>query len=232
MKNYSQEVRNEAIRLFNLNFNDLSFELLKKAIGEDVIIDFIVKPSEKIILEEWLADQDDEKLKDEFSQARADDKEIENAYSNNDEGFFDWLAEQYQNEIEDWWFEREHYPMWSTIFEASDKMLSDEIMKNIDKLYDLGIGILDETDYTNACLFIASAGYDFYSAHWIPLFIFLGWLNPDEIDKEKETFDNTETQKKELIDWNKFSDILMKLARNKNETIKRHSEGLLKALKL
>ena len=232
MKIYSEAVKSEAKRLFDSQFNDLNFELLKKAEGEENITDLIIKPSDDIILKEWL-----NKTQDKVLLVRKFEKTPQNHIVFDTEKiqrneFYDWLNKKYADEIDEWWFEHEHYPMWGTIFEAKDKMLSDGLIEKADKLYDLGIGILRETDYTNACLFIAGAGYDFYSAHWIPLFIFLGWLNPDEIDKEKETFENTETNKPELIDWSKFTDILIKYSRNKDETIKRHAEGLLKALKL
>lgn len=35
-----------------------------------------------------------------------------------------------------------------------------------------------------------------------------------------------------LVDWNSFSDTLIRLGENKDKTISRHSKGLLSALKL
>ena len=66
-----------------------------------------------------------------------------------------------------------HYPMWGYVFLAN-RFFIDSVYMNVDKLYDLGIGVIDhETGYY---LFIAGAGYDFYEAHWIPLFKELNWI--------------------------------------------------------
>lgn len=42
----------------------------------------------------------------------------------------------------------------------------------------------------------------------------------------------TNNKPKDLTDWNKLSDVLCRLAQNKDANIKRHAQGLLKALKL
>ena len=202
-ENYSSAVRSEASRRFDSCFNCISFEMLKKAIGEDTIIDYIGQPSQKIKEEEAKNNYTDE----EWQEMSQDKKE-------------EAIDEAFQ----------EHYPMWGTVFEAKDNFLSEKIMADIDKLYDLGIGVIAPSDDVNACLFIAGCGYDFFDAHWIPLFIHWGYLNIEEIEKEEERkslIGNTS-----LIDWVQFSSILQGLSENKDETIKRHSLGLLKALKL
>ncbi len=199
MKNYSKEIREKASELFDKTFNSLSFELLKKAIGDDSINDYIERPSNDIIEKE---------VKGNFTDK--DWKEM-------NEGQREEAMNEHLNE---------HYPMWSTIFEAKESFISEKIMENVDKLYELGIGVIAPTDYNEACLFIAGAGYDFYDAHWIPLFIHWGWIDEKEM-KEKE-----ERNEIKLINWNEFGKTLERLAENKDETIKRHANGLLKALKL
>jgi len=51
---------------------------------------------------------------------------------------------------------------------------------------------------------------------------------------ERYQKENEEKQTKlvELIDWNKFTDVLVELEKNRDQTINRHATGLLKALKL
>ena len=148
-----REERDKASILFDRNFNNLSFELFKKAVGEGALIDLIQNPSNEKILEEYKEDvKDDRDEKEKIS-----DEELLNA-----------CFERYQ--------ESEHYPMWNTIFEAKDNFLNEKIMNDIDGLYDLGIGVIGPTDDTLACLFIAGAGYDFYNTHWIPLFKHWDWI--------------------------------------------------------
>lgn len=246
MKNYSSEVRAEAHKLFDRSFNCLSFELLKKAIGEEAIFNYIQKPSEDKIFEEYVESQGEDCLRDDFSQARKDDKDVAEQfpiYGKDD--FWEWLKDNFEDVINEWWLQQEHYPMWGTIFEAKGGFLSDKIIKDVDILYDLGIGVISPTDHTSSCLFIAGAGYSFFSTHWIPMFVKWGWLNVEEIEKEAKLQRLKEKKERrfkpklskgktieELINWNNFTETLLKLSRNRDETIKRHSEGLLKALKL
>jgi len=224
MTQYSRAVRDKADQLFHRNFNSIGFELMKKAIGEESVNEYIQDPSEETILNEWLDNQDEEELDAEFNQGRNDDSDIENSYPPNKEGFRDWLQEQYQNEIEEFWMEEEHYPMWGTIFEAKDQFLSEKIMESIDKLYELGIGVIADTDETLACLFIAGAGYDFYDHHWIPMLKYFEWLNVSEID-QNETARKTVTM---TGDW--LHSLEWLCGKTANKDIKRHAKGLKTAI--
>lgn len=62
------------------------------------------------------------------------------------------------------------------------------------------------------------------------------WKILEAIGFEIKVIDNQKYEVKEkkikLIDWNAFSDVLIELSKNRDETLKRHSKGLLKALKL
>lgn len=184
---YSQDVRAEATRLFHYNFNDLSFDLFQKAMSVDnkTIDELIISPSDDVI----------EKTARDLETTR------------------DWdRMTLYQKEDAQSDAMADHYPCWSTIFETKDSFLSDKIIENIDKLYDLGIGVIAATDHTFACLFIAGAGYDFYDVHWIPMFEMFKWLDVKEIDKKKITVD------------------LKSLEKSKDQNISRHTKGLIKAL--
>ena len=59
MEKYNSKIKNEVITLFNKNFNDLSFGLFKKALGDDYVNDYIERPSDKIVVEQWLAETKD-----------------------------------------------------------------------------------------------------------------------------------------------------------------------------
>ncbi|TSC54107.1 MAG: Uncharacterized protein LiPW30_763 [Parcubacteria group bacterium LiPW_30] len=70
----------------------------------------------------------------------------------------------------DWGNEEEPlYPMWSTLFEAKDEFLSDKLKKYKNEMAEVGIYLM-EIEETNAMMFICGCGYDFYQAHWVPLY--------------------------------------------------------------
>lgn len=196
MNSYSREVEEKAKRLFDNSFNSISFELLKEAVGEDSIIDYIERPSDEIIEAEAKSNFCDDKEWEKLSEDRKEE------------------------EIDSYYFDSEHYPIWGTVFEAKDELLSDKIMRDIDGLYKIGIGVISPTDNANACLFIAGAGYNFYDAHWIPLFEYWGWLNMKEIKEKAER-----ARKAKPVD-------LQELKNDKNAIIKRHARGLIEALNL
>lgn len=74
------------------------------------------------------------------------------------------------------------YPMWNTIFEVSNEFMENDINNNIDEIQELGFGIIhpisdSRGELLNTSLFFKGAGYDFYEAHWIPLFNLLGFFD-------------------------------------------------------
>ena len=161
-------IREKARELFDKSFNNLNFELLKAGLGDDYVNEYIERPSDKILEKE---------AKDNFT----------------DEEWKEKNKEERENAIQDYFNESEHYPMWSTIFEERDDFISDRIMSDIDELYKIGIGVIRPTDYTNACLFIAGAGYDFYDAHWIPLFKHWEWLKDDKDLEAEEIMEGSDS---------------------------------------
>jgi len=71
--------------------------------------------------------------------------------------------------------------MWSTLFEAKDNTIKDWILENYEKIIKgAGFTIIDlsrenEGEYeTGVFLGVNGAGYDFYEAHWIPLYKIFG----------------------------------------------------------
>jgi hypothetical protein len=77
--------------------------------------------------------------------------------------------------------------IWNTLFEASDNHLAEKLVENADKLYGMGITVIDvrNTDYedcynTGVFLGMRGCGYDFYEAHWIPLYVnILEWVKEE-----------------------------------------------------
>jgi hypothetical protein len=63
--------------------------------------------------------------------------------------------------------------MWSTLFEFRDEP-SETV---IEAAIEAGFGVVDSTDNYNTMLFVKGAGYSFYGAHWIPLYLGLPWVN-------------------------------------------------------
>jgi hypothetical protein len=71
--------------------------------------------------------------------------------------------------------------MWGTLFECNDGFIADEIRERLKEVQNIGFIVLDDFDELNLCLGVAGAGYDFYSAHWQPLYELLGlhWHRED-----------------------------------------------------
>lgn len=67
--------------------------------------------------------------------------------------------------------EQDNYPMWNTCFEFKEKE-SDEV---IEAAINAGFGVIEGLGGFNQILFVSGAGYSFYGAHWIPLYLALPW---------------------------------------------------------
>jgi hypothetical protein len=87
--------------------------------------------------------------------------------------FEDWMEEEQESEIRDWMDSNgyEHYPCWNTLFEFRHQPSEDVLQAATEA----GFGVIEETEFTNTCLFVSGAGYSFYSAHWIPMWLSLPW---------------------------------------------------------
>lgn len=64
-------------------------------------------------------------------------------------------------------------PMWSTWFEIVDSWLYDKIADHEFEVSELGFTLIYHDDELWG-LGVDGAGYDFYEAHWIPLYDWLG----------------------------------------------------------
>jgi len=75
----------------------------------------------------------------------------------------------------------ENYPMWNTLFEFKNEEREEVISAAVKA----GFGIIEGLDPFNTILFVSGAGYSFYSAHWIPMYLELPW-NTDIKERVKE----------------------------------------------
>jgi len=119
----------------------------------------ILYPSDEIIYEEYIQDLDEK---------HEHEKKI-----------LDMPKEEILKSEEFDTYKRESYPepVWGTVFGVDEFFVNSAYM-NVDKLYKLGLGVIDHD--TGYYIFVSGAGYDFYEHHWIPLFKQLGWIKEME----------------------------------------------------
>lgn len=80
----------------------------------------------------------------------------------------------------------EHYdllPMWGTMWTFKDSYDEEFVRENIKAVSDCGFRIYEHEDL-GIILGIDGAGYDFYEAHWIPLYKAFGFRWHNDIAKE------------------------------------------------
>ena len=72
------------------------------------------------------------------------------------------------------------FPMWSTVWQAVG-FQSEWIGRNLDKVANCGFEIYEAEDLDGYIIGVNGAGYDFYEAHWVPLYEAQGlkWHNED-----------------------------------------------------
>lgn len=163
--------REQARYFFNREFQGVSLSLVEKT-WDDNIHEMIVMPSGSVIIQEFFDNgigDWDEMTEEFFGESKETLTEDER------EEFFEWVEDT--RKFDDYRygdFQANHYPMWSTVWNC-DRFYIDSDYMDIDKLYSMGIGVCQDVD-GDYYLFIAGAGYDFYDAHWIPLFTKLGWI--------------------------------------------------------
>jgi hypothetical protein len=94
------------------------------------------------------------------------------------EKFKEWCLETYEDDIYEYIYDQENYPMWNTCFEFRDSFYNSE--EDIQKCMSVGLGVIEGLDDFNNLVFMKSAGHSFYSAYWIPLYF---QLFPHEAEK-------------------------------------------------
>ena len=85
------------------------------------------------------------------------------------EKFKEWCLETYEDDIYEYIYEQENYPLWDVCFEFRDDFYNSE--EDVKKCLSVGLGVIEGLDDFNNLLFMTSAGHSFYSAYWIPLYL-------------------------------------------------------------
>lgn len=166
--------KDQANYFFNREFQGVALSLVEQSWGEESH-EMVVMPSDEVILKEFFDNrigEKDEYIADFLGEPRdLEEDEVP--------AFVEWATNH--PDFEDYKygdFQANHYPMWGTVWRCDEFYVDSDYMTT-DKLYNLGIGVCQDRD-GDYYLFIAGAGYDFYSAHWIPLFSALGWIEYED----------------------------------------------------
>lgn len=97
--------------------------------------------------------------------------EIVEVDKNNEKLIVSLNNKEYTLDKDDVFVERESLlPMWGTLFEFDNAFDNDWIMENLDIVTKCGFRIFEDEKLDMIFLGIDGAGYDFYEAHWIPLY--------------------------------------------------------------
>ncbi len=176
-------------------FNYIQVGVLEKYC-DNTLQEYIRNQSPEEVFEDWLNDCNEmEKVAEFFVEKQMSDFDIFQQRYESIEGtmfnslieclgieifeeFKEWCIEQYSDDIYDYIYEQETYPMWNTCFEFRDSYYNSE--ENIEKCISVGLGVIEGLDDFNTILFMTSAGHSFYSAYWIPLYF---KLFPQEAEK-------------------------------------------------
>jgi hypothetical protein len=176
-------------------FNYIQVGVLEKYC-DNTLQEYIRNQSPEEVFEDWLNDCNEmEKVAEFFVEKQMSDFDIFQQRYESIEGtmfnslieclgieifeeFKEWCIEQYSDDIYDYIYEQENYPMWNTCFEFRDSYYNSE--ENIEKCISVGLGVIEGLDDFNNILFMTSAGHSFYSAYWIPLYF---KLFPQEAEK-------------------------------------------------
>jgi len=166
-------------------FNFIQVAVLEKYC-DNQLYDYIrlISPSE--VFEDWLNDCNEMEKVAEFYSANEMDgfDEFQNKYESIEDTminsliecfgietfqqFKDWCLSEYVDDMSDYIYDQENYPMWNTCFEFRDAFYNSD--EDVEKCMSVGLGVIEGLDDFNNLLFMTSAGHSFYSAYWIPLY--------------------------------------------------------------
>jgi hypothetical protein len=169
----------------NKTFNFIQLAVLEKYTDNN-LFEYIRYQSPQDIFEDWLNDCNEmEKVAEFFSENKLEDfqsfqdkyEAIEDTMINSliqcfkieqFEEFKNWCIENYAEDINEYIYEQDNYPMWNTCFEFRDSFYNSE--EDVQKCISVGLGVIEGLDDFNNLVFMTSCGHSFYSAYWIPLY--------------------------------------------------------------
>jgi hypothetical protein len=195
----AEELKRELENKINIwverSFNYIQVNALEKYC-DNQLIDYIRLLSPTEVFEDWLNDCNEMEKVAEFYSANEMDgfEEFQSKYESIEdtminsliecfgiekfEEFKDWCIDQYANDLSDYIYEQDYYPMWNTCFEFRDSFYNQE--ESIEICKSVGLGVIQGLDDFNNIVFMTSAGHSFFSAYWIPLYL---KLFPSEAEK-------------------------------------------------
>jgi hypothetical protein len=197
-----EELKRELEKTINVwverTFNYIQVGVLEKYC-DNTLYEYIRNPSSSEVFEDWLNDCNEmEKVAEFYSENEMDGfNEFQNKYESIEdtminsliecfgvetfEQFKEWCLETYEDDIHDYIYDQENYPMWNTCFEFRDSFYNSD--EDVQKCMSVGLGVIEGLDDFNNLLFMTSAGHSFYSAYWIPLYF---KFFPNEAEKYAE----------------------------------------------
>ena len=92
----------------------------------------------------------------------------------------EWLLEHKEDELREFSYDNENYPMWNTLFEFKNNY--DSTQGNIDKAQEVGLGVIEGLEPFNTTLFAMSCGHSFYASYWMPLYLSM-WTDDNGLEK-------------------------------------------------
>lgn len=163
----SYELKEKVNQWVDRSFNFIQLDVVEdhaRANGHE-FTDCIQTPEISVLIKTWIDDcpSDADEAREEYKQEYEEGEVYD---------FEDWLEDgEYENAVMEHYYQSENYPMWNTLFEARDSMISHWIDQNASEIYDkIGFGVAEGFESLNSMLFTTGCGYDFYEAHWIPLY--------------------------------------------------------------
>ncbi len=192
-----QELEREVKTWVDRNFNFIQVSVLEK-VSDNNLFEFIVYPSVEDIFEDWLNDcLIGEKILDYLSHHELDEEDklakfneyprpsiqtVKDIFGEDFYDYFkDWCLDVQQDDIDEFLYSNENYPMWNTCFEFRDSFRNTD--EDVQTILSTGLGVIRGLDDFNNIIFMKSAGHSFYSAYWIPLYL---EFYPDEKIKYSE----------------------------------------------
>jgi hypothetical protein len=180
-----QELEREVKTWVERNFNFIQLSVLEK-VSDNNLFEYIIYPSEEDIFQDWLNDVlIGEKVLDYLSHNELDEADklakfneyprpsiqtIKDIFGEDFyDDFKDWCLEVQHDDIHEYIYEQENYPMWNTCFEFRDSFRNTD--EDVETILSVGLGVISGLDDFNNILFMKSAGHSFYSAYWIPLYL-------------------------------------------------------------
>jgi hypothetical protein len=177
------------VNVLNKYCDDNLYEYTVYPTLEDTFDDWLENCDVEIKIRDWI-DEDtdvsiDSKLIDNWLSSVLNGKSYRNAFDEifgkeNWAELQKWGIKKYGDDISDYIYEQDNYPMWASCFEFRDTHYNSE--EKTEKCLSVGLGVIAGLEDFNNILFMKSAGHSFYSTYWIPLYLS---FYPEEQEKYK-----------------------------------------------